>query len=359
MFCEYYRPGRAGFELDALSGNLCRCTGYRPIVAAAQSLGLPSPGDPHLATLAREAKTITPALPSFASAAAGYVYMRPTSLTELFERWAAHPDASLIAGGTDLMVYVNQRGARYRSWLALDGIAELHSFRSDATGVEIGAGLPLSQLEAELRAADCQDLPALTQLLPLFASRLVRNRACLGGNLATASPIGDAAPVLLALDAELIVQSVTGTRRLPLHAFFVGYREHALRPGELIRAVHIPRPAPRISRYYKVSKRGLDDISTISAAFALDLANDGTVARLRIAYGGVAATPLRRTAVEQLVQGRAWDAQTCRLALQALDNSEATGAPISDHRGSAQYRASLVLRLFEKFFVETTAQGGV
>jgi xanthine dehydrogenase small subunit len=341
MFCEYYRPARSGFDLEAVSGNLCRCTGYRPIASAASSLGLPLAEDPQLAQLARPCAALRGCL----SRAAGHSYLRPSNLNELFVAWAEDPSATLIAGGTDLMVYVNQRYERYERLIALDAIEPLRELAQDSAALHIGAGVTLTALsEAQPGFA------LLEQLLPLFASRLIRNRATLGGNLATASPIGDAAPVLLALGAELSLVSAAGERRLPLHAFFTGYRQSALRPQELILSVHVPRAAPPIQRFYKVSKRVLDDISTVAAAFALELAPDRTVRRLQVAFGGVAPTPLRAFAVEQLMQGRAWNAETCALACAALAK---LAQPIADHRGSAEYRAALVVKLFEKFFAES------
>ncbi|HET8936895.1 MAG TPA: FAD binding domain-containing protein [Polyangiales bacterium] len=342
MFCEYYRRERSGFDMEAVSGNLCRCTGYRPIASAASSLGRPAPGDPKLTVLAQQPT----ALPSYQSSA----YVRPRDLTELFAAWARMPAATLVAGGTDLMVYVNQREQRYETLIALDAIEPLCEISYDDNALHIGAGATLTALSEALNALP-RELALLEQLLPLFASRLIRNRATLGGNLATASPIGDAAPVLLALDAELTLASAAGERRLPLHELFTGYRKHALRSQELIVRVHVPRQAPPLQRFYKVSKRVLDDISTVAAAFALELAPDRTVRRLRAAYGGIAATPLRAFALEQLVQGRTWNAETCTLACAKL---QTLATPIGDHRGSAAYRAALMIKLFEKFYAEST-----
>jgi xanthine dehydrogenase small subunit len=342
MFSEYYRPERSGFDPEAIGGNLCRCTGYRPILSACSALGTPSADDPRLATLARAPAFV----PRSSSQARGYSYERPRSLLQLFATWAQQPGATLIAGGTDLMVYSNQRDQRFSQLIALDGLDVLREFSCDDRALHVGAGLSLSSLSERVP----KEFALVHQLLPLFASRLIRNRATLGGNLATASPIGDAAPVLLALDAELSLVSAAGERRVPLRDFFTGYRKHVLRPEELIKSVHVPRPAARVQRFYKVSKRVLDDISTVAAAFALELHADRTVKRLRVAYGGVAATPLRAAAVEQLVQGRAWDTSTCTLALSELAK---LAQPIGDHRGSAAYRSALIPKLFEKFFVET------
>jgi xanthine dehydrogenase small subunit len=236
--------------------------------------------------------------------------------------------------------------------IALDAIERLSAISHDESALNIGAAANLTALSDYLNAQPwaAGELPSLEQLVPLFASRLIRNRASLGGSLATASPIGDAAPVLLALGAELTVASAAGERRFPLHEFFTGYRKHSLAAQELILTIHVPRNAPPLQKFYKVSKRVIDDISTVAAAFALELGPDRTVRRLTAAYGGVAATPVRAFAMEQAVQGQRWDAQTCELACTALAG---LATPIGDHRGSAAYRSQLVPKLFAKFFVES------
>ena len=171
--------------------------------------------------------------------------------------------------------------------ISLDGIDELRQFSSTSERVMIGAALPLNEIGR--RWADAPE--AFREWLGLFASPLIRNRATIGGNLATASPIGDAAPMLLALDAIVHVAGLSGRRSIPLSSFFTGYRKTAMDAGELIVAVEIPKPLPQFVRYYKVAKRRLDDISTVAAAMALDVDPHGTVRRPRFAFGGVAATP--------------------------------------------------------------------
>jgi xanthine dehydrogenase small subunit len=348
LFCEYYRPGRDGFDPESISGNLCRCTGYRPIADVARSLPAPAPGDPRLADLARP----VPPPPRVESARGGERFVRPDSLDDLFRVLAASSGATLIAGGTDVMAGVTQKGDRPAMLVSLAAIPELHAFAVERDAITIGAGLTLTEIEERLDGAAGAEIPLLEQELPLFSSRLIRNRATLGGNLMTASPIGDAPPVLLALDATVTLASPQGTRDVPLAAFFLGYRKTAARPGEVMVRIRVPRPQPAHQRFYKVSKRVLDDISTVAAAFALDLTPDGRVARLRAAYGGVAATPIRATAIEEKAAGQPWTRATFD-ALRPL--AAHVGTPLSDLRGSAGYRRAMIAALLEKFFHDTAA----
>ncbi|NEQ27374.1 MAG: hypothetical protein F6K28_51900 [Microcoleus sp. SIO2G3] len=195
---------------------------------------------------------------------------------------------------------------------------------------------------------------ALDSMLHLFAARQVRNRATLGGNIGTASPIGDLPPVLLALDAQLRIAGQAGERTLPIAQFFQGYRQTDLQPGEIIVSVQIPRSihaqaVRRLSQSYKVGKRGTDDISTVAAAFAIDLDESDRIVQARLAYGGVAATPIRAIAVEEQLIDRAWALETVQQIKPLLREAF---TPLTDLRGSAAYRKLLVANLFEKFFVE-------
>jgi xanthine dehydrogenase small subunit len=282
-------------------------------------------------------------------------FERPLTMARLFACTAENPGAVLIAGGTDLMVYANQRYTRWPMLVALDAIPELRVFAALPGEFVFGAALPLSQIEERMHAEHPGEAAALETLLPLFSSRLIRNRATLGGNLATASPIGDSPPVLLSLDAQVTIAGAAGERRVPLSEFFLDYRKTVLGPGEVLVSVHVPRPLPKVQRFYKVSKRVMDDISTVAGAFALDRARDGTVERLRIAFGGIAAVPLRASPVERLAQGRSWTPETLALLLEEL---KAVGTPMSDHRGSAMYRRAVAGGLLEKFFFETAGETG-
>jgi xanthine dehydrogenase small subunit len=347
LFCEYYRPGRSAYDPEAISGNLCRCTGYRPIADAARSLALPEASDPRLTALEQAASAPL----GLDYERLGVRFLRPSTLTELFDAWAAAPDAQLIAGGTDSMVYQNQRFERIPTLISLEMLGELSGVEVLENEIAIGASVTLTTLEASLA-----NVPAvgagLHQLLPLFSSRLIRNRATLGGNLATASPIGDAAPLLLSLAAELTLASRVGTRRVALSDFFLGYRKTALARGELIQRVHLPLPLPRFQRFYKVSKRVLDDISAVAAAFALDLDDRGYVERLNLAFGGIAATPIRAAELERAARGRRWSADTASWLAAELDH---IGTPLGDHRASAAYRRAMPGKLLMKFFEETAA----
>ena len=336
LFAEQYRPGREGAcDTHAMSGNLCRCTGYRAIGDAARALGA-APDDRFRERLARTAPRVEP------MECEGFA--RPGTLAECWRLMARHPEARLIAGGTDLAVESNLRLKRFPYLISLEAIEELREFRESETAVEIGAGLTLAEIGQAWRP-----VLLLDEWLPLFASPLIRNRATLGGNLATASPIGDAAPLLLALDAGVRIAGTGGERTLPLDRFFLGYRKTALEAGEVLVSVIVPKPLPSIARFYKAAKRRMDDISTVAACFALDLDAGGRVERARLAYGGVAPVPLRATEAEDAILGARWNQAAVERAQQALAK---TLHPISDHRGSAAYRLALSQSLLEKFWWE-------
>ena len=260
------------------------------------------------------------------------------------ELLSRHPDARLLAGGTDWSVEVNIRHARAGVTVALDALPELRELRWTENHVQIGAGLNLSEIERRLEGK----VPLLADLFPQFASRLIRNSATLGGNLGTASPIGDSPPALLALDAALVLASLNDEREVPLPDYFTGYRQTVLKPGELIRAVRIPLPLAPISAFYKVAKRRFDDISSVAAGLALEL--DGNAVRsIRIGLGGVAATPIRARNTEAALEGQPWTLETVRKAARVMG---AEGTPLDDHRASAAYRAAMLEQLLLKFFHE-------
>ncbi|MBZ2199670.1 xanthine dehydrogenase small subunit [Occultella gossypii] len=335
-----HEHGPNGFDLHAMSGNLCRCTGYRPIKDAAYALGRPEPTD----TLARRRDEPAPAArPTRVVTDAGE-FVRPAGLAELFDRLAAAPDAVLVAGATDAGVERNIRHLRPPLTLAIDRIEELRGLHLGPDHIELGAALTLTEIETRLAGS----VPLLADLFPQFASRLIRNGATLGGNLGTGSPIGDAPPVLLALDATVLLASAAGEREVPLAAYFTGYRESVRSPGEIIRAVRIPLPLAPRTAFYKIAKRRFDDISSVAVAVAATL-DGGSVARVRIGLGGVAATPIRARATEDALIGRPWTVDVAREAAAVM---AAEGTPLDDHRASARYRAAMLEQTLLKFYEE-------
>ena len=346
MAAEYYREDRdAGdFDLHALSGNLCRCTGYRPIADAANALGRPDAADPFAARLAQPA----PLPENTHLETLNGDFHRPTTLAEATALLAEQPGAVLLAGGTDWGVEVNLRHARAARTIAVDALPELRRLEWTPEYVEIGAGLNLSDLERRLAGR----VPLLAEWLPHFASRLIRNSATLGGNLGTASPIGDSPPVLLALGARVVLASARGEREVDLSEYFTGYRQTQRQAGELIRAVRIPLPLAPISGFYKVAKRRFDDISSVAVGIALELGGD-VVRSVKIGLGGVAATPIRALDTEAALTGQPWTERTVRAAAQVMRGE---GTPLSDHRASAAYRAAMLEQILLKFYFEQTSQ---
>jgi xanthine dehydrogenase small subunit len=361
MAAEYYRPERVpvesadagsgesgehgdhlcgpnGFDLHALSGNLCRCTGYRPIRDAAFALGTP-PADDLLA-----ARRDQPPPPVAATRLAGgdAEFVRPADLTDTLALIAERPEALLVAGSTDWGVDVNLRAARAALVVAIDRLPELRTFRVEPELIEIGAALSLTEVEELLGGR----VPLLDQLFPQFASRLIRNGATIGGNLGTGSPIGDTPPALLALGASLVLASPEGEREIPLAEYYTGYRQTVRRPGEIIRAVRIPLPQPGLVAFHKVAKRRFDDISSVAVGFGLDV-SDGIVRSARIGLGGVAATPLRARATEEVLIGQPWSEETVRSAARVMATE---GTPLDDLRASATYRSAMLGQALLKLY---------
>jgi xanthine dehydrogenase small subunit len=340
LFAEQHRPDREGpCDMMALAGNLCRCTGYRPIRDAAASLGPP-------AEMTFVHRLQQPTLDLGAIEIPGF--SRPATVEACLAILGTDPAAKLVAGATDVGVESNLQRRRWTHIVSVDAIDELREFSNTADRVMIGAGLPLSEIGRRW-----SDAPGVIgEWLTLFASPLIRHRATLGGNLATASPIGDAAPLLLALDARVHVAGAQGRRVVPLSSFFTGYRKTAMTSGELLTAVEIPKPLPQFVRFYKVAKRRLDDISTVAAAMALDVEGSGRVRRARLAFGGVAATPIRVTEAEEAMTDQPWNESAVERVQRILDR---VLKPMSDHRGSKEYRLEVSKSLVGKYQWEMRA----
>lgn len=344
MTAEYYRPDAdKPFDLHSLSGNLCRCTGYRPIRDAALALGTPdSPGSAD--ALAQRRDTPAPCAARTDLTGGTARFRRPESVEQACRILTEDPSTTVVAGSTDHGVGVNLRGERPADVIAVDRVPEMRGILRTDTCVDIGAAQTLTEIERQVG----DEVPLLGQLLPQFASRLIRNSATLGGNLGTGSPIGDAAPALLALDASLVLTSADGVREVALADYFTGYRQSVRRPGELITRVRIPLPLAPLTAFHKIAKRRFDDISSVAVAFALTV-EDGAVTRARIGLGGVAATPLRALETEDALVGAPWTAQTVAAASDVL---RAEGTPMSDHRASADYRSAMLASSLERFYEE-------
>jgi xanthine dehydrogenase small subunit len=341
LFAEQYRPGRVGpCDPESMGGNLCRCTGYRPIRDAALAIG-PAPDGFFRDRLS----TPAPAVKAVHLLSDGARFNRPRNLAECLSLLDRHPDAKVICGGTDLGVESNLRFRRWPHLISIQGIDELREFSEDSEKVRIGAAVPLGEIGRRWTGAP----GAVGKWLRFFASPPIRNRATLGGNLATASPIGDSAPLLLALDASLVLTSVRGNRETQMASFFRGYRETQLEAGELIRRVEIPKPFPALVGFYKASKRRMDDISTVAAGLSLDWDERGRIARARFAFGGVAPMPLRVFAAEEAAIGHVWNEDGVRRVQREIERAL---QPIDDHRGSGAYRLALAKGLVEKFYWE-------
>ncbi|MEZ0068906.1 xanthine dehydrogenase small subunit [Streptacidiphilus sp. MAP12-20] len=337
-----HEHGPNGFDLHALSGNLCRCTGYRPIRDAAFAVGMPTDEDP----LAQRREQSPPAAVATEYVQDDSAFLRKDTLAETLELLRERPDAVLVAGSTDWGVEVNIRSRRAGCVVGIDRLPELRELRVESDHIEIGAALTLTEIERRLDG----DVPLLAQLIPQFASRLIRNSATLGGNLGTGSPIGDSPPVLLALEAQLVLAGADGERVVPLADYFTGYRQTVRRPGELIRAVRIPLPLSPVTAFHKIAKRRFDDISSVAVAFALDI-EDGIVRKARIGLGGVAATPLRPLATEAALEGKPWSTETVEAAARVLRGE---GTPMSDHRASSLYRSAMLGQSLLKLYAQTT-----
>jgi xanthine dehydrogenase molybdopterin binding subunit/xanthine dehydrogenase small subunit len=355
LFEGYYRNDlKTAAQLDEqLCGNLCRCTGYRPICdAAAEAFAKRNGAD----RFDVELKNSKPRLNAVRYHSGAEIFLRLTSLPKLFAAMAQYPAARLIAGATELGLDITKRYQKFPTLISVEAIPELTAITSTDSEWTIGAATTLTRLDEKIG----DEYPELRDMLLVFGSRQIRNRATLGGNLVTASPIGDSAPVLLALDAKVVLASAGVERTLSIDEFFVSYRKTALEPGEILKSVLIPRFSPNESwrrRFYKVSKRREMDISTVAGCFAIRLSEDGTIDHARLAFGGVAAMPIRARETERALIGKRPES-----FVDALPILDREFMPISDVRGSANYRQQLISSLLRKFFAadeEATAERGI
>jgi xanthine dehydrogenase small subunit len=346
--CGFCTPGivmtawahaREGGEVhEALAGNLCRCTGYRPILEVFEGLA--------------DDDVAAPSLPPPGSArfeAPGQVFHAPVTLEELLALRAAHTEAWLLAGGTDLGLRVADHREAPPAVICLLGVPALHAIEAQADSIAVGAAVPYARLLALFRQEE--GFAPFGALLARLGSRQIRGLGTLGGNLGTASPIGDALPPLVALGASVTLGSVRGTRSLPIEAFLTGYRRNALAADEVVLSVTLPRPAPGAHFVCeKISKRHDQDIATVGAAMLVQVAG-GVVSAARLAFGGVGATILRAPRAEAALLGSAFDAATVARAAEALAGDI---APLSDWRGTAEYRRMVAQGLLARLHLRAT-----
>lgn len=360
MYENHTRPGpaldRTGAQ-EALSGNLCRCTGYRPILDAAQQMGqLPAAPLNHSAVLQKLEQLQRTSTASESETS----YKSPTSAQELLQLRAAHPHAQVVAGCTDVGLWVTKQHKRFAQVLDVTRVAELRQITRRPCQLQIGAAVTLTEAFAALEA----HYPELHRFAARFAGLPVRNSGTLGGNVANGSPIGDSMPLLIALNAQVVLASVRGERCLPLESLYTGYRQNVMAADELLVRLDVPlhtthgtAPAPEagaaqdlhLLRAYKVSKRQDDDISAVCLVVRVAVQN-GLVTEAAVGAGGVAATPVRATQAEDALRGQPWNAATVQAAAAAL---QAQFQPISDMRASGAYRRQLLASLMTRFWNES------
>jgi xanthine dehydrogenase small subunit len=341
----------------ALSGNLCRCTGYRPILDAAQAMqDLPSVRVDEAAVLAdlkqmaaartkAQAKVAT-AAKAQALHASDAAYLMPTRLKDLLALRAQYPEAQLVAGCTDVGLWVTKMHMQFPRILDVTRVKELRRIESYKHHIAIGAAAKLTDAFAALVA----DRPQLASFANRFAGLPVRNSGTLGGNVANGSPIGDSMPLLIALGANVVLMSARGSRELRLEDLYTGYRKNVMAKDEVLAWIKIPKPATQeFSRVYKISKRFEDDISAVCLALNLHI-TEGVVRQASIGVGGVAATPVRAVKTQAALLGQPWNPATVQTAMQVL---RAEFSPISDMRASAAYRTEVLGNLLQRFWLES------
>ncbi|RUX34110.1 xanthine dehydrogenase small subunit [Mesorhizobium sp. M2A.F.Ca.ET.042.01.1.1] len=344
-------PSNAAIE-KALQGNLCRCTGYEAIMRAAHAIS--SYGNAAKDPLAVERKDITTRLKALRDGARVEIgsgkarLIVPAGVDDFAAVLEKVPGATIVAGSTDVGLWVTKHMRDISPAIFIGALDGLRAISEKDGVITIGAGVTYTEAFETLS----KRIPALGPLVDRIGGEQVRNMGTIGGNIANGSPIGDTPPPLIALGAQLTLRKGKKRRTIPLESFFIAYGKQDRQPGEFVEAVHVPVPAGGEKfAVYKVTKRRDEDITATLGAFYLTLAKDGTVADIRIAYGGMAATPKRAAAVEKALIGKVWSEATVEAAM-AEYASDFT--PLTDMRASAEYRALAAKNLLLRFYVETT-----
>ncbi len=339
-------PVSRALALEDLSGNLCRCTGYRPIVDAAMAMGQLPPVRVDEIELLQQLQLLKH---TGLGLQPDFTYFLPQNLTQLLSARSQAPQAQIVAGCTDVGLWINKLHMDFDQVLDVTQVQELKRVEKYRHHIAIGAAVSL----ADAFAALVQDRPHLRNFANRFAGLPVRNSGTLGGNVANGSPIGDSMPLLIALGAHIVLMSEKGHREMPLESFYTGYRKSVLASDEVLAWIKVPKSTPgELSRVYKISKRFDDDISAVCLAVNLHVA-DGVVTRASIGAGGVAATPARALKTEAALAGQPWTQGTVERAMAAL---RAEFSPISDMRASSSYRTQVLGNLLQRFWLESQGQ---
>jgi xanthine dehydrogenase small subunit len=374
LFNSEERPSRQRVN-DVLAGNLCRCTGYRPIIEAAQKMYEvrgeastsqnwlhrpyssseqlePSSGERAMVERLRGIRrrgTLTFRGPGVEGRE--HLYLAPDNLADLAEVIKEYPHAYILAGGTDIGLWVTKQHMDLETVIYIGNVVELKKLEISTSHIEVGAAVTVT----DAHAVFTERFPDMGELYRRFASPPIRNTATIGGNIANGSPIGDSMPGLIALGTTVVLRRGEATREIALEDFYLAYQKKDLTAGEFVERIRVPlEPVDRLFAIYKISKRFDQDISSICGAFSVRLA-DNYAHEVRICYGGMAAIPQRATSCEVALEGKAWTADSVGKAMEALDGDF---SPIGDMRASAAYRRIVTRNLLKKFFLESSGATG-
>ena len=349
LFAMYknYSSYKSNIIKNSIAGNLCRCTGYRPIIDAAKSLNKKNKFDyfrkTKQATISLLQKIELDTIVIFHK---DKKYFAPKNVSELKKILKRNPHSKLLSGGTDLSLIVTKEKKDIDSIIYMNSINELNYIEKKNNYIEIGATTPLISFESFIK----KYYPDFEQILQRYGSVQIRNVCTIAGNIATASPIGDTLPLLLVLNAKVLIQDSNKKKVLPLNKFFISYRKTKLKKGQFIHSIRIPILKKNIFKAYKVSKRFDDDISSVCASFNLEISNQ-LIKNIRIAYGGMAAIPKRAIHCEKILLN---SPITEKIIYKAKDTLDKDFKPISDMRASGKYRMKVAKNLLDKFFLEIT-----
>lgn len=332
--------------IEALGGNLCRCTGYRPLVDAANSLANATPDDEFFKNREQTLSQLK-AIQQSDSISSNGLFI-PTHEDELAQYLSDNPDARILAGGTDLGLEVTQQLKKIDKLVAINNIQSLQQIQQDERELVIGSAVTYR----DLKLVSIQHFPDFGHMLDRLGSQQIRNQGTLGGNIGNASPIGDTPPVLLALDASVDLRQGKIVRNIPLSQFFLDYKKTDLKSGEYISRIRIPLK-PHQLKVYKLSKRYGDDISTVLTAINLELNDENIITNARVAFGGMAAIPRRAELCEKVLNGSQMNQETLAQAKAAIRQEL---KPMSDVRGSSEYRLEAACNLLERYFMELSGQ---